>query len=390
MKYSICSYSATTYSLGCFPYILLRCEFERAVSNISALQGIERSFNRILLRLGKSFPNEQLTSRPLFDAVELHLTDPRIFYDPLEWRINETMVEKLKCPVASFHAHVESDPLVPWYVFNLSDNVGRTRKSIRSQLETGYKIMHIYPGQVKADNPVFVFHPGVARNEADKHRAFLRTRENIEYIAIVNNELYRKYGCERKLIPTIENSARDNLSLCQSVEEWIDMVRGFEGEVKLTLDYGHIQTVKGEKDKLLNALRSSDIGRNIISMHLHYSPMIDNERQHAHGALSKIPEDSRSAFENDIATIVAATGLREQGYVTLEVFPEDPSDYMPSLKYIMRHVSIANRIMKATGLFDWRMYRGTYQDLIDSLRLMREIIDHQDVHVNRSIERISH
>ncbi len=374
MRYAISSHQATVFGLTCFAYLLVRSGFERVKARIPLLGRIEKQFNSLSLRLAKSMLNLKLVGPRLFDAVELHLTDPRTFYNPLEWKINETMIKLVKGPISSFHAHVETNPFLRKYVFNLADTSVKTKKAIRSQLEAAYKIMRAHPDMVVAENPVFVFHAGVARNEDDRERALARTREGIEYIAIANRQLHEGYGRHRKIIPTIENSAADSLSLCQTVDEWKQAIRGFEDEIKLTLDYGHIQTVRGEKKRLLKELEQGTLGNNIVNLHLHYSPEVEDVTSHAHAPLSKIPQEKLHSFEDDLRQILTHTRIRNHGYVTLEVPSMDPRDYIPRLECLNKGFSIANRVLRSLGLFDWSSYRGTIEDQLASLELARQVI----------------
>ena len=375
LKYAISSFAASTYSLGCFPYFMMRYSFEKINSKIPLFESIEDRFNETLVKLARSALNKDLVGTHLFDAVELHLTDPRLFYDPVKWKINRRTIKYSRGPISSFHGHMEADPILGRYGFNLSENTERTRKSIRSQLEAAYRIMHEYPDLVVVERPVFVFHPGLARNIADREQASVRTRKNIEYMVDVNNQLYRKYGSDRKLLPTVENSAKDKLSLCQTVDEWKRAIQGIEDEIKLTLDYGHIQTIPGEKDKLLKELQDSTLGDDIVNLHIHYSPEIDNLRRHAHAALSKIPTNRLDDFKRDLRTIVNSTAVREHGYITLEVLSEDPRDYIPSLRPLMRRLLLVNKILRRTGIFDWSPYRGNSNDQLASLNIVRQIIE---------------
>jgi hypothetical protein len=373
MKYAISSHQATVYGISCFAYLMLRSTFERMKGRAQLLGHIERQFNSLALRLGSSVLNAKLVGPRLFDAVELHLTDPRIFYNPFEWKINERMIKLVGGPISSFHAHVETNPFLRKYVFNLCDASTRTRKAIRSQLEAAYKVMRTHPGLIMTENPVFVFHAGVAKGERDREKALGRTRESIEYIAIANNQLYQKYGRHRKLIPTIENSAREALSLCQTTEEWRRSIQGFEDEVKLTLDYGHIGTVHGQKRQLLTELKEGELGDHIVGLHLHYSPRIGNERQHAHAPLSNIPESNLDDVRNDLVEILSHTKIREQGFITLEVPSKELLDYIPSLRHLRRQISIASRMVKSVGIFDWSAFRGDIEDQLASLELAREM-----------------
>lgn len=374
MKYAISSYQASLFSVTCFPYILARSEFEKAKNKTILLDKIEKQFNSFLLRIGRSVLNKKLIGPELFDAIELHLTDPRMFYNSLEWKINEKMIDLVRGPISSFHAHMEIDPLLRKYAFNPSDNSLKTRKAIRSQLETAYKIMHAHPNMIVTENPVFVFHGGVARSDDDREMALGRTRKSIDEIVTMNNQLWIEYGRDRKLIPTIENSASDKLFLCQTIDEWKQAIQGFEEEIKLTLDYGHIQTMGDEKDKLFKELREGTIGQHIVNLHLHYSPKVSHETLHAHAALSMIPEDKVEEFQNDIKEIISLTAIREQGYITLEVPSKDPFDYMPTLGHIIKRFSPIDKIIKATGIFDWSPYRGTIEDQLASLEIAKGIM----------------
>jgi len=374
MKYAISSHQATVYSLTCFGYLLLRSGFERLKSRVHLLERIERQFNSLALQLGRSILNAKLVGPRLFDAVELHLTDPRIFYNPIEWRINERMIRLVTGPISSFHAHVETNPFLRKYVFNLSDVSLRTRKAIRSQLEVAYRIVTAHPDLIVTENPLFVFHAGIARSVEDRKRALARTRENIEYIAITNNELHQKYGGSKRIIPTIENSARDELSLCQTVEDWRRSVEGYEDEVKLTLDYGHIETVPGQKNELLKALKEGRLGDLIFGLHLHYSPLVGNRAEHAHAPLSMIPQGKLEAVRHDLRHILDTTGIRRQGCITLEIPSKYPLDYIPSLRHLKKGLSAASRTLRSIGLFEWDAFRGGMEDQLASLELARELV----------------
>ena len=378
-KFAISSYQASIFSLSCLPAILMKREFERMRWKLPLLGRMDKQFNSLIVLMARSNLNPKLMGERLFDAVELHLTDPRIFYNPLEWKVNERMVGRVKAPISSFHAHMELDPLLKRYVFNMSDNSQKTRKAIRNQLHVAYKILNKHPELITTENPVFVFHAGAANSEDDRENALARTRENIEYIAITNYELWVQYGKDRKILPTIENSPIDNhLSLGQTIEEWQRLVQGFEDQVKLTLDYGHVVTIKGQREKLFEELRHGSIGSQIVNLHLHYSPEIDNEIRHVHAALSSIPRGKVEGFQNDIRRIVAASQIRNQGYVTLEVPSKDPFDYMPALRPVftpLSHIHRLRALLESTGIFDFSPYRGTCADQLESLRMAREMIE---------------
>jgi sugar phosphate isomerase/epimerase len=376
-RFAISSYQATIFGLGCLPAIMLKREFERMRAKVPILSRVDKQFNLLIVQMARSTLNSRLIGDHLFDAVELHLTDPRMFYNPLEWKLNQRMIARVRAPISSFHAHMESNPLLKRYAFNMSDNSQKTRKAIKSQLKLAYEVLQKHPDLVRTENPVFVFHAGVAKNVDDIENALLRTRENIEYVVTANNELWHQYGAERKVIPTIENSAADKLFLCQTIEDWKRVIRGFEDEIKLTLDYGHVQTMRGEREKLLSELRQGNLGEHIVNLHLHYSPEIDNEIQHVHAALSSIPQSKVEDFQNDLRTILNSTRIRDQGYITLEVPSRDPLDYMPWVGPLLRHLSSMNELLKSTGIFDWSQYRGDFDDQLASLRMAEEIVETQ-------------
>ena len=376
IKFAISSLGATRYSTACFPCLLLRSGFEKANGRVPFLAKMEKHFNTMIAQIARSALNDKLVGANLFEAVELHLTDPRMFYDPVNWQTNEAMIKRICGPIASFHSHMEFNPILSNYKFNLCDNSLKTRKAIDSQLDVAYRIMNKCPHLIKTESPVMVFHAGVAKNESDKENALMRTRESIEYISMVNKQLYETYGKDRKLIPTIENSAREKLTLGQTVAEWQNIIRGFEDEVKLTLDYGHIQTVRGEKDKLLKELKESSIGNNIVNLHLHYSPTVDREREHAHASLSRIPLDDIQGFEDDILTLVDSTAISDQGYITLELISDDPLDYVSSvLWHAVKHMHVAKKLLEDSGIKDWTAYRGTSADHLASLRIAENLIE---------------
>jgi hypothetical protein len=68
--------------------------------------------------------------------------------------------------------------------------------------------------------------------------------------------------------------------------------------------------------------------------------------------------------------------VREQGYVTLEIPSKDPLDYMPWLGGLRRAYAIVSRSVKATGVFDCAAYRGTIEDRLASLRIVRGMMDY--------------
>lgn len=375
MKYAISSHHATLFGLGSFAYVLLRSGFESLKGKIPQLGYIDKQFNSLLLRVGRSDLNTKLVGPHLFDAVELHLTDPRMFYNPIEWKINEGMIKLVKAPVASFHCHVETNPLLHKYVFNLCDTSVKTRKAIGSQLEAAYKLMRAHPRMVVVKDPVFVFHAGVARSDAARASSLAGTRENVQYIAEENSRLYEKYGSRRKVVPTIENSpADDRLSLGQTIEEWGRTIAGLEKDVKLTLDYGHILTVPEQRKQLLQELERGRLGDSIVNLHLHYSPEVDEQVYHAHAPLSRIPRSGLDDFRRDLDMILDRTRIREHGYVTLEVPSKDPLDYIPSLRYLARGWSLVSRVIAPSGVFEFDAYRGNVDDQLDSLEMARQMI----------------
>lgn len=372
MKYAISSYQASLFSPSALLYYALRSIFERSLGKVPFLSRLEPRFNDLLLRLGRSAMNQRLVGPGLFDAVELHLTDPRMFYNPAEWKINEKMIGLVKGPIASFHAHVESNPLLRKYAFDLADALPRTRKAIVSHLKTGYKIMHL-PGVMVAEDPVFVFHAGLLQDEGDRESALGRMRASLELIAATNEKLYREYGRGRHIIPSIENTARDE-GLCQTIAEWKRALRGFESDIKLTLDFGHLQTVSGQEASLLQELRQGTMGRDIVNLHLHYSPGSGEQVHHAHAPLSKIPEGDAGRFRSTVREIVDSTGVGKQGFITLEVPSRDPADYLPAFRHLKRWLLVFNKLLRTSGALDWSAYRGTFQDQLDSLRIAREIV----------------
>ena len=375
IKYAISSHHATIYSEACLAYVSLRSGFESLVDRIYVLSKAEKRFNDFLLRLARTTLNSRLVGPHLFDAIELHLTDPRLFYNALEWKINDKMIGLLRDPITSFHAHVEKNPFLKRYSFNLCETSRRVRRAARSQLETAYRIMQTHPDLVVTENPVFVFHAGVARNEEDREKALARSRENIEYIAVTNTQLCKEYGGGRRVIPTIENSPRDRLSLCQTIGDCRQAIAGFEDEVKLTLDYGHVLTVDGERGRLLDGLKGGTIGESIVHLHLHHSPEVNKEIQHAHAPFSKIPGGQLQRLRDDLHEILERTGIRKQGCITLEVPSKDPFDYLPWLRGMKRGRSMANRLLKPTGFFESGAHRGNIEDQLASLNIVRELVD---------------
>jgi len=364
-----------TANFNCYTYILLRSAFERVSDRMPLFRIAEKRFNNLALHLAKTTTNPKLIGPHLFDAVELHLTDPRLFYNRFEWKISDKMVERLGEPIASFHAHIEKSPLMGRYTFNLCDSSAGTRKAINAQLKAAYGIIHAHPKSVVTENPVLVFHAGLARDDADREPALARLRENIEFIADTNKRLYEDYGCERKIIPTIENSPNEDRWLCRTLEECGQAIRGCSDEVKLTLDYGHAMTVKGGHDILLDQLKDKEIGENIVSLHLHHSPEVGKEAKHVHAPLSKIPKNNLQRFQDDLGKILHQTGIKKQGYVTLEVPSGDPLDYMPWLKRKKRLAALVNRFLKNSRLFEFSAYQGTMQDQLASLTILRNMLD---------------
>jgi hypothetical protein len=375
IKYAISSHQATTYSAACFAYVSLRSGFESLIERVSLLHRAEKRFNNFFLRWARTALNSRLVGPSLFDAVELHLTDPRLFYNDLEWKINDKTIGLLKDPIASFHAHVERNPLLKRYSLNLCENSKRVRKAIRSQLEIAYRIMQTHPDLVVIENPVFVFHAGVARKEEGREKALARSRENIEYLAAANSELYKEYGRDRRVIPTIENSPRDGLSLCQTVGEWRQAITGLADEVKLTLDYGHVLTVDGERERLMEGLESGTLGESVVHLHLHHSPEVGQEIQHAHAPFSMISMGQLQRFRGDLHRILDRTGIRKQGCIALEVPSKDPLDYFPWLRRMKRGHSMTYKVLSATGFYECNAQRGDIEDQLASLEIVRELVN---------------
>ncbi len=384
MKYAISSHQATIYGMTCLGYVALRSAFESLVGKMPFVGRAARSFNRLLLGLARTAVNTRLIGPGLFDAVEFHLTDPRIFYDPAEWRVNENVIRILQGPISSFHAHVERSPFLRKYVFNLAETSRVVRHSIASQLQVAYRAVHSRSKLVVAENPVIVFHPGMARNDDDRENALLRLRQNLDYMAETNERLSREYGRDRRVVPTLENSPADRLSLCQTIDEWKRAVKGYAAEVKLTLDYGHLLTVDGERERLFGELAGGTIGHEIVNLHLHYSPQVDNTVHHAHSPLSIVPLSRLAGVEEDVRRMVDWTAVRRQGYITLEIPSGDPLDYMPWLRHLKRSYASVARWLKGTGLFDWNAYRGTLEDQLASLRMVKEALERAVIEVGHS------
>jgi len=285
------------------------------------------------------------------------------------------MVKSILVPIASFHAHIEKSPLLSRYTFNLCDVSPRMRKAIRGQLEAAYRIAEAHPKSVVTDNPVIVFHAGIARDDGDREAALLRLRENLEYLADTNKRLYEDYGHDRKIIPTIENSPHEGTWLCQTLDDCGRAIRGFSDEVKLTLDYGHAMTVRGGRNALLQQLTNKGIGENIVSLHMHHSPEVNQEAQHVHAPLSTIPRANLQVLAGDLKEIVHSTAIRKQGYVTMEVPSGDPLDYMPWLRRKKRSAALVNRFLDGTRLFEFRDFQGTMKDQLASLALLKDMLD---------------
>jgi len=278
-------------------------------------------------------------------------------------------------PIASFHAHIEKSPLLSRYTFNLCDVSPRTRKAIRGQLEAAYRIAEEHPKSVVTDNPVIVFHAGMARDDGDREAALLRLRENLEFLADTNKRLYEDYGHDRKIIPTIENSPHEGTWLCQTLDDCGRAIRDFSDEVKLTLDYGHAMTVRGGRDALLQQLTNKDIGENIVSLHMHHSPEVNHEAQHVHAPLSTISKGNLQVLAGDLKEIVHHTAIKKQGYVTMEVPSGDPLDYMPWLRSKKRSAALVNRFLNGTRLFEFSDFQGTVKDQLASLALLKDMLD---------------
>ncbi len=375
MRYAISSHHAITLNFNCYTYILLRSAFERVSDRMPPFRIAEKRFNNLALYLAKTTANPKLIGPHLFDAVEFHLTDPRLFYNRFEWKVSDKMVQSLREPIASFHAHIEKSPLMGKYTFNLCDSTAGTKKAIRGQLKAAYRIVYAHPRSVVTENPVLVFHAGIVKDEADREPALARLRKNIEFIAETNRQLYEDYGRERKIIPTIENSPDEKGWLCQTLGECAQAIQGCSDEVKITLDYGHALTVKKERGVLWDQLKDKGIGENIVSLHLHDSPEVDKEAMHVHAPLSKIPKSKLQRFHDDLGKILRHTGIKKQGYVTLEVPSGDPLDYMPWLKRSKKFAALMNRFLKNSRLFEFSAYQGTMQDQLASLAMLRSMLE---------------
>jgi sugar phosphate isomerase/epimerase len=375
MKYATSSHHAMLINLNCYTYMFLRLGYERLADTAPFFRIADKRFNSLALCLPKTPSNPKLVGPHLFDAVEFHLTDPRLFYNRFEWKINDTMVKSIGVPISSFHAHVEKSPFLGRYTFNLCDASPRTRKAIRGQLEAAYRIADAHPKSVMTDSPVMVFHAGVARDDEDREAALLRLRENIDFIAATNKQLYEKHGHDRKVIPTIENSPNEGRWICQTLDDCGRAIRGYSDEVKLTLDYGHAMTVKGGRDALLAQLKNTEIGENVVSLHMHHSPVVNNEARHWHAPLSTIPKGSLGALERDLRDIVHHTAIKKQGYVTMEVPSGDPFDYMPWLKRRKTVAALVNKFLNRTRLFEYGDYKGTMKDQLASLAILKDMLD---------------
>ena len=375
MKYATSSHHAMTINLNCYTYMFLRLGYERLADTAPFFRIADKRFNSLAMRMTRTPYNPELVGPHLFDAVEYHLTDPRLFYNRFEWKINDTMVKTIGMPISSFHAHIEKSPLLGRYTFNLCEATPRTRKAIRGQLEAAYRIADAHPKTVMTACPVMVFHAGIARDEWDREAALLRLRRNIDFIAATNKQLYEKYGHDRKIIPTIENSPNEGRWICQTLEDCRRAIDGYSDEVKLTLDYGHAMTVKGGRDALLAQLKNTEIGDNIVSLHMHHSPVVDHEARHVHAPLSAVPKGNLGALARDLRDIVHHTAIRSQGYVTMEVPSGDPFDYMPWLRRRKTLTALVNRFLNGTRLFEDSGYRGTMKDQLASLALLKEMLD---------------
>jgi sugar phosphate isomerase/epimerase len=375
MKYATSSHHAIIINFNCYTYMLLRLGFERVADRVPFVRIAEKRFNNLALRLAKTTSNPDLLGPHLFDAVELHLTDPRLFYNRFEWKINDGMVRSIGVPIASFHAHIEKSPFLGRYTFNLCDVSPRMRKAIRGQLEAAYRIAEAHPKSVMTESPVIVFHAGMARDEWDAEAALHRLRENLEFLAATNKRLYEDYGRDRRIIPTLENSPHEGTWLCQTLDDCWRAIRGFSDEVKLTLDYGHAMTVRGGRNALLSQLRNKDIGGNIVSLHMHHSPEVNQVAQHVHAPLSTIPKGSLQVLAGDLREIVRYTAIKKQGYVTMEVPSGDPLDYMPWLRRKKRLAPMVNRFLNGTRLFEFSDFQGTMKDQLASLAILKDMLD---------------
>ena len=375
MKYATSSHHAIILNFNCYTYMLLRLGYEKLADRVPLVRIADKRFNNLALGLAKTTSNPDLLGPHLFDAVEFHLTDPRLFYNRFEWKINDRMVRSIGVPISSFHAHIEKSPLLARYTFNLCDVTPRMRKAITGQLEAAYRIAEAHPKSVVTDNPVIVFHAGLARGDGDREAALLRLRENLEFLAATNKRLYEKYGHDRKIIPTIENSPREGTWLCQTLDDCGRAIKGFSDEVKLTLDYGHAMTLRGGRDALLHQLANKDIGENIVSLHMHHSPEVNHEAQHVHAPLSTISKGNLQVLAGDLKEIVHHTAIKKQGYVTMEVPSGDPLDYMPWLRSKKRSAALVNRFLNGTRLFEFSDFQGTVKDQLASLALLKDMLD---------------
>lgn len=375
MKYATSSHHAMTINRNCYTYMLLRLGYERLADTAPFFRIADKRFNSLAMRMTRTPYNPELVGPHLFDAVEFHLTDPRLFYNRFEWKINDTMVKSIGTPISSFHAHIEKSPLLGRYTFNLCEATARTRKAIEGQLEAAYRIADAHPRTVVTDRPVMVFHAGLARDEGDRESALLRLRQNIDFIAITNKLLYERYGHDRKIIPTIENSPNEGRWICQTLEDCRRAIHGYSDEVKLTLDYGHAMTVKGGRVALLAQLKNTEIGSNVVSLHMHHSPVVDHEARHVHAPLSSIPRGSLGRLARDLREIVHHTAIRAQGYVTMEVPSGDPFDYMPWLRRRGALAALVNRFLNRTRLFEDSGYRGTLKDQLASLAILKNMLE---------------
>lgn len=375
MKYATSSHHAMTINRNCYTYMLLRLGYERLADTAPFFRIADKRFNSLAMRMTRTPYNPELVGPHLFDAVEFHLTDPRLFYNRFEWKINDTMVKSIGTPISSFHAHIEKSPLLGRYTFNLCEATARTRKAIEGQLEAAYRIADAHPRTVVTDRPVMVFHAGLARDEGDRESALLRLRQNIDFIAITNKLLYERYGHDRKIIPTIENSPNEGRWICQTLEDCRRATHGYSNEVKLTLDYGHAMTVKGGRVALLAQLKNTEIGSNVVSLHMHHSPVVDHEARHVHAPLSSIPRGSLGRLARDLREIVHHTAIRAQGYVTMEVPSGDPFDYMPWLRRRGALAALVNRFLNRTRLFEDSGYRGTLKDQLASLAILKNMLE---------------
>jgi len=89
--------------------------------------------------------------------------------------------------------------------------------------------------------------------------------------------------------------------------------------------------VDGERGRLLDGLKGGTLGGSIVHLHLHHSPEVNKEIQHAHAPFSKIPVGQLQRLRDDLHEILERTAIRKQGCITLEVPSKDPFDYLPWL-----------------------------------------------------------